>query len=68
MGSENILGNTVPRMTTEGTSVGEKERKYNSLGELIPNTGCLQLQTGTALVLPPLLEESSKKIKNIAGH
>lgn len=51
-------------MTTEATGMGEKERKYNSLRELISNTGCLQLLTGTALVLPPLPEENSKKIQN----
>lgn len=47
--------------------VGEKEHKYNSLGELTPNTGCLQVLTGTALVLPLLLEEASNKIQNTWG-
>lgn len=47
--------------------VGEKEHKYNSWGELTTNTGCLQVLTGTALVLPLLLEEASNKIQNTWG-
>lgn len=62
MGPEKILGKAVPRMATEATHVGEKEHKYNSLGKLIPNIGCLQLLTGTALVLPSLPEENSEKM------